>query len=56
MKYQAPKDIWEVQRLLSFDESLDPDDPKYVHLEKGRGDFSFHRLLKDLGVDPGSME
>ena len=52
MSYQPPKNIWEVDRQIKFNTPLAEDDPRYVHTEKGRGDFSLGPLLKTLGVDP----
>jgi len=51
-EYRPPADIWQVNQQLHFDEPLEVDDPRFVHTEKGRGDFSFARLLRWLGVQP----
>ncbi|MDX8399950.1 MAG: hypothetical protein R8K20_06850, partial [Gallionellaceae bacterium] len=52
-KYQPPSDIWEVNQQLHFDEPLEVDDPRFVQTEAGRGDFSFSRILRWLGIKPG---
>ncbi|MFH1136328.1 MAG: ATP-binding protein [Pseudomonadota bacterium] len=52
MAYKTPDTIWEAAQKLSFNEPLDPDDPRFVSTEKARGDFSISRQLKAFGVDP----
>ena len=49
----GPKDFWQVkkERNLKFNESITLDDPRYVDLNKGRGETVFDRLLKPLGFD-----
>jgi hypothetical protein len=56
MSYQPPTTIWEVDRQLKFNEPLTENDPRYVHTEAGRGDFSFGPLLKTLGVNPVDLQ
>ncbi|MBI5184598.1 MAG: hypothetical protein HZA01_02590 [Nitrospinae bacterium] len=51
MPDKPPIDIWEVDKLLQFDQPLSEDDPKYVHTEAGRGDINFERIYKTLCVD-----
>lgn len=55
MAYKPPKDIWEVNARLQFNEPLEVDDPRYVETEVGRGEFSFDGLYKNLGIDPGGF-
>ena len=50
-EYQAPKRIWDVNKNLRYNEPLNDEDPKYVHTEEGRGQFSFRDLLRPLGVN-----
>lgn len=50
-KYTPPKDLWEVNAGLEFNEPLESDDPRYVDTEPGRGEFSFHSLYTDLGIE-----
>ena len=52
--FKPPKDIWEVNQQLQFDQPLEPNDPRWVDTAKARGDFSFAPLYRSLGVDPGS--
>lgn len=49
-EFKPPTDIWQVNQQLHYDEALDADDPRFVHTEAGRGDFSFTRLLRMFGV------
>lgn len=49
--YVPPRDMWQVNANLDFNEPLDEDDPRYVDTEKGRGAFNFKSLLTTLGVD-----
>ena len=50
--YEPPKDIWEVNATLRFDEPLNGDqDPCWVDTHAARGDASLHRLTRALGVD-----
>ncbi len=46
-----PKDIWEVNQRLQFDEPLAPDDERWVDTAAARGEFSFTPLYRSLGVD-----
>lgn len=50
-KYTPPRDMWEVNASLEFNEPLESNDPRYVETEPGRGKFSFHGLYSDLGID-----
>ena len=50
--YEPPKDVWEVNATLRFDEPLNGDqDPRWVDTHAARGDASLERLTKVLGVD-----
>ncbi len=49
--YTPPTDLWAVDAQLEFNEALDNGDKRYVPTAQARGDFSFSRLLKALGVD-----
>ncbi len=50
--YEPPKDIWEVNAKLRFDEPLNGDeDPRWVDTHAARGGASLDRLTKMLGVD-----
>lgn len=55
MTYQVPQDIYAVNAALEYNESLKPDDERYVHTEKARGDFSFNSVFKALGVSPSDL-
>ena len=56
MSYIPPKTIWEVEQKLSFNEPLESDDPRFVPTEHARGDFSFIKLLKPLGINPKNWQ
>ncbi|TCJ12275.1 hypothetical protein EZJ19_13130 [Parasulfuritortus cantonensis] len=43
--------IWDYRANFSYDDPLDPDDPRRVHLNDARGDYSRKRLLRELGID-----
>jgi len=49
----GPNDFWQVKGAgnLEINESISTDDPRYVDLNKGRGDNVFNRLLRPLGFD-----
>lgn len=49
--FNAPNNIWEVNRALQLDECLDADDPRWVDTEGARGEYSLNRLCRTLGVD-----
>ena len=50
--YEPPRDIWEVNATLRFDEPLNGDqDPCWVDTHAARGDASLDRLTRALGVD-----
>ena len=50
--YEPPRDIWQVNAELRFDEPLDGDrDPRWVDTHAARGDGSLARLTRVLGVD-----
>jgi len=49
--YTPPTDLWDVDAQLEFNEALEEGDKRYVPTAQARGDFSFSRLLKALGVD-----
>ena len=50
--YEPPRDIWEVNATLRFDEPLNGDqDPRWVDTHAARGGASLDRLTKMLGVD-----
>ncbi|MDY7094639.1 MAG: ATP-binding protein [Acidobacteriota bacterium] len=51
-----PKDIWEVNQRLQFDEPLAPGDDRWVDTADARGEFSFSPLYRSLGVDPRTWE
>lgn len=51
MNTNPPNNIWEADKNLQYNEPLDEKDPRYVHTEKGRGDFSYMKLLRSLGVN-----
>jgi len=51
-----PVSIWEVNEQLQFDEPLAPDDPRWVDTSDARGEFSFNRLYRMLGVDQKTWE
>ncbi len=55
-EYQVPQDLWAVSAALSFDQPLEVNDPRYVSTEAARGDFSFAKLYRQLGVDPHSLQ
>ena len=55
-KHHPATDIWEANRELDFDDSLKPDDPRYVDTFPGRGQFNMGELLKKLGMDPVTEE
>jgi hypothetical protein len=46
-----PDNLWDVDAQLEFNEALPSDDQRYVPTAPARGNFSFTRLLKALGVD-----
>jgi len=48
--------IWQVNEHLQFDEPLAPNDPRWVDTAQGRGEFSFNRLYRMLGVDQEASE
>ena len=50
--YEPPRDIWEVNATLRFDEPLNGDrDQRWVNTHEARGDGSLAKLTKVLGVD-----
>ena len=50
--YEPPKDVWEVNATLRFDEPLNGDqDQRWVDTHAARGDGSLAKLTKVLGVD-----
>ena len=50
--YEPPRDIWEVNATLRFDEPLNGgQDQRWVNTHAARGDGSLDRLTKVLGVD-----
>ena len=50
--YEPPKDIWEVNATLRFDEPLNgAQSPCWVDTHAARGDASLDRLMRVLGVD-----
>ena len=50
--YEPPRDIWEVNATLRFDEPLNGDqDPRWVDTHAARGDASLDRLMRVMGVD-----
>ena len=50
--YEPPKDIWQVNATLRFDQPLDGDkDPRWVDTHAARGEDSLDRLTRVLGVD-----
>ena len=50
--YEPPRDIWQVNASLRFDEPLDGDkDPRWVDTRDARGDDSLARLTQVLGID-----
>lgn len=51
-----PRDIWEVNQRLQFDEPLAPDDKRWVDTASARGEFSFTPLYRSLGVDTESWK
>ncbi len=53
---EVPADIWEVNERLQFDEPLGPDDDRWVDTAAGRGEFSFDRLYRMLGVDSNGWQ
>ncbi len=48
--------VWDYRDNLDYDLPLNPGDPRLVPLNDARGDFSEHRILKALGMDPNSRE
>lgn len=55
MAYQIPQDIYAVNAALEYNESLPPNDKRYIPTEQARGDFTFNSLLKALGVSPKDL-
>ncbi len=56
MIYTPPKDIWDVSNTnLKYQEPLDAKDPRYVETEAGRGNVSFNRIYRPLGVEKGQV-
>ena len=50
--YEPPRDVWEVNATLRFDEPLNGDqNPRWVDTHAARGDASLERLTRVLGVD-----
>ena len=50
--YEPPRDIWEVNATLRFDEPLNGDkDPRWVDTHAARGGAILNRLTRVLGVD-----
>jgi len=56
MSYQPPQSIWDVPNQLNYDQPLDPGDARYVETEAARGERFNNALLRDLGIDPRTME
>lgn len=56
MGYVPPTDIWAVSSQLRFDEPLEAGDPRFVDTAEARGNFTYSRLYKSLGVDPRKDE
>lgn len=46
-----PKDIWEVNQRLQFDEPLEPDDERWIDTGEARGESPLTPLYRSLGVD-----
>ena len=55
MTYEPPKNIWEVDNQLQFNEALSDTDERYVQTEGGRGHHNFNALMKTLGIDPSTL-
>lgn len=50
--YEAPKNIWQVNSSLQFNEPLDGAiDPRWVNTYAARGETSLHPIAQTLGVD-----
>ena len=50
--FNAPDDIWAVNRRLRLDEPLDGErDPRWVDTKDARGSYKLHQLYRALGVD-----
>jgi hypothetical protein len=56
MAYNVAKNLWELLDKLQFNEPLESDDPRYAETEEGRGDFTFNKLYKALGIDINSKK
>jgi energy-coupling factor transporter ATP-binding protein EcfA2 len=56
MSYSPPTNLWDADLQLQFNQALEQQDPRYVHTESGRGDFSLDAFFKGLGVDPATLE
>lgn len=56
MSYQIPKNIYAVNAVLEYNEALGPTDERYVPTEKARGEFTFGKTLKALGVSPKDLK
>ncbi|MCB0067997.1 hypothetical protein [Accumulibacter sp.] len=48
--------IWDYRANFAYDNPLDPRDERRVDLNDARGDYSRKRLLRELGIDPGSRQ
>lgn len=55
--YEAPKNIWQVNSLLQFDEPLNgTEDPRWVDTYAARGETSLRRVAQTLGVNLAKRE